>query len=59
MNLRHTLLAALLIPSLRLPAPPAPELAAKSWLLLDQQSGKILNAKDPDARIEPASLTKR
>ncbi len=59
MNLRHTLLAALLIPSLALAsAPPAPELAAKSWLLLDQQSGKILNAKDPDARIEPASLTK-
>lgn len=59
MNLRHTLLAALLIPSLALAsAPPAPELAAKSWLLLDQQSGKVLNAKDPDARIEPASLTK-
>ena len=59
MNLRHTLLASLLIPSLALAsAPPAPELAAKSWQLLDQQSGKVLNAKDPDARIEPASLTK-
>ncbi len=59
MNLRHTLLAALLIPSLALAeAPPAPELAARAWLLLDQQSGTVLNARDADMRVEPASLTK-
>ncbi|HWT54623.1 MAG TPA: D-alanyl-D-alanine carboxypeptidase family protein [Rhodocyclaceae bacterium] len=37
---------------------PAPTLAAKAWLLLDNGSGQVLTAQDPDARIEPASLTK-
>ena len=37
---------------------PQPTLAAKAWLLLDNGSGQILAAKDADARIEPASLTK-
>ncbi len=37
---------------------PSPTLAAKSWLLLDFTSGQIIAAKDPDMRIEPASLTK-
>lgn len=59
MKFRPTLLAFLLIPSLALAqVPPAPELAARAWLLLDQQSGTILNVKDPDQRVEPASLTK-
>lgn len=37
---------------------PAPTLAAKAWLLLDNGSGQVLAAQDPDTRIEPASLTK-
>jgi D-alanyl-D-alanine carboxypeptidase (penicillin-binding protein 5/6) len=37
---------------------PAPTLAAKSWILLDATSGQIIAAQDPNARIEPASLTK-
>jgi D-alanyl-D-alanine carboxypeptidase (penicillin-binding protein 5/6) len=37
---------------------PAPNIAARSWLLLDATSGQIIASQDPDARIEPASLTK-
>jgi D-alanyl-D-alanine carboxypeptidase (penicillin-binding protein 5/6) len=37
---------------------PAPTLAARSWLLMDHATGQVLAARDPDARIEPASLTK-
>ncbi|MDR2093592.1 MAG: D-alanyl-D-alanine carboxypeptidase [Azoarcus sp.] len=36
----------------------APVLAAKSWILVDHATGQVLAGKDPDARIEPASLTK-
>ncbi|MEO1766559.1 D-alanyl-D-alanine carboxypeptidase family protein [Thiobacter aerophilum] len=41
-----------------LPPPPAPDIAARSWVLLDFQSGQVLTAHNPDMRIEPASLTK-
>ncbi|MDN5843057.1 MAG: D-alanyl-D-alanine carboxypeptidase [Alcaligenaceae bacterium] len=37
---------------------PAPTLGAKAWLTLDANSGQIIAAQDPDARVEPASLTK-
>ncbi len=37
---------------------PAPVLAAKAWVLVDHGTGQVLAANDPDARIEPASLTK-
>jgi len=37
---------------------PAPQIAARSWLLLDATSGQIIASQDPDMRIEPASLTK-
>jgi len=37
---------------------PPPTIAAKSWLLLDVTSGQIIASQDPEARIEPASLTK-
>jgi D-alanyl-D-alanine carboxypeptidase (penicillin-binding protein 5/6) len=36
----------------------APELAARSWLLLDTGSNQILASLKPDERAEPASLTK-
>jgi len=39
-------------------APVAPEVAAKSWVLLDHGSGQVLAALKPDERVEPASLTK-
>ena len=38
--------------------PQAPEIAARSYLLLDVTSGQILAAKDIDSPVEPASLTK-
>ncbi|HEY9104935.1 D-alanyl-D-alanine carboxypeptidase family protein [Chitinimonas sp.] len=41
-----------------LPTPPAPELSARAYLLMDVYSGKVLATKDADNRIEPASLTK-
>lgn len=40
----------------QLPVPP--QLAAKSWLLLEMGSGQILTTEKPDERLEPASLTK-
>ncbi|MFT6878147.1 MAG: D-alanyl-D-alanine carboxypeptidase (penicillin-binding protein 5/6) [Granulosicoccus sp.] len=40
------------------PLPSPPLLSANSYLLVDHTSGEVLAAKDPDKRIEPASLTK-
>ena len=37
---------------------PPPALAARAWVLVDHATGQVLAEKDPDARIEPASLTK-
>jgi D-alanyl-D-alanine carboxypeptidase (penicillin-binding protein 5/6) len=37
-------------------APPA--LAARSWLLVDVTTGQTLASNEPDAKVEPASLTK-
>ena len=39
-------------------APQPPEIAARNYLLLDVSSGQILAAKDIDAPVEQASLTK-
>ena len=39
-------------------APQPPEIAAKAYLLMDVSAGQVLAAKDPDAPVEPASLTK-
>ena len=39
-------------------APQPPEIAAKSYLLLDMTSGQLLAAKDVDSPVEQASLTK-
>ncbi len=41
-----------------LPTPPAPQIEAKAWLLIDFSSGQALAENNPDTRIEPASLTK-
>jgi D-alanyl-D-alanine carboxypeptidase (penicillin-binding protein 5/6) len=40
----------------QVPAPP--QLAARSYIVLDHDSGRVLAALDPDSRQEPASLTK-
>ncbi len=39
-------------------APQPPEIAARSYLLLDVTSGQMLAAKDVDSAVEQASLTK-
>lgn len=38
--------------------PPAPELAAKSWVMIDADSGHIIAESNADMRVDPASLTK-
>lgn len=38
--------------------PPAPELAVRSFLLLDLTANQVLAQKDVDSQFEPASLTK-
>ena len=38
--------------------PTAPQVAAKSWLLVDYHSGRVLAEHKADERREPASLTK-
>jgi len=54
------LLVGVTQPSLANPklVPAAPDIPAKAYLLVEQQSGYILASKNKDARIEPASLTK-
>ena len=37
---------------------PAPNLKVSSWLLMDAKTGLTLAANNPDAPVEPASLTK-
>jgi D-alanyl-D-alanine carboxypeptidase (penicillin-binding protein 5/6) len=36
----------------------APQIAARSWLIVDVTTGQLLAASEPDTRVEPASLTK-
>ncbi len=52
------LLAALALPGVTSAQPSSPVLAAKSWLLIETDSGQVLAEHDADARVEPASLTK-
>lgn len=50
------LLAAAMAASAQMPQ--SPEIAARSFLLLDVNSGQLLAARDIDSPVEPASLTK-
>jgi D-alanyl-D-alanine carboxypeptidase (penicillin-binding protein 5/6) len=53
------LIAGLLASSLASATPIAPpDIAARAWILVDYDSGQVLAAKEPDQRLEPASLTK-
>ncbi|MDP1741755.1 MAG: D-alanyl-D-alanine carboxypeptidase family protein [Polaromonas sp.] len=45
-------------PAAQAQAPQPPEVAARSYLLLDVTANQILAAKDIDSPVEPASLTK-
>jgi serine-type D-Ala-D-Ala carboxypeptidase (penicillin-binding protein 5/6) len=38
--------------------PPPPQLNARSFIMIDHDSGRVLAALEPDTRQEPASLTK-
>mgnify|MGYP001195920865 CR=1 FL=1 len=49
-------MVATLAASAQMPRPP--EIAAKSYLLLDVTANQVLAAKDQDMPVEPASLTK-
>jgi len=40
------------------PIPDPPQLAAKGYLLVDHNSGRVLTKSNADERLEPASLTK-
>ncbi|MCW9013707.1 MAG: D-alanyl-D-alanine carboxypeptidase [Gammaproteobacteria bacterium] len=40
------------------PVPSPPKIAAKSFLLIDADSGRVLAEKNIDKKIEPASITK-
>ncbi len=53
-------LVAIVSPALAAPSPvpPPPKPAARSWILIDEQSGRVITSHDADARVEPASLTK-
>jgi D-alanyl-D-alanine carboxypeptidase (penicillin-binding protein 5/6) len=42
----------------QLPIPAAPDLGATSFVLQDFHSGEIIASKEPDLRVEPASITK-
>ena len=60
-SLTRSLIAALLAAASffsHAQAPQAPEVAAKAYLLIDVTAGQVLAAKDADAPVEPASLTK-
>lgn len=50
--------SALLMSAAHAQQVPAPQIAARSWTLLDATSGQIIASQDADMRIEPASLTK-
>ena len=51
-------MAAASLPVAHAQAPQVPEIAARSYMLLDVTANQILAAKDIDSPVEPASLTK-
>jgi D-alanyl-D-alanine carboxypeptidase (penicillin-binding protein 5/6) len=42
----------------QIPIPPAPDVGAKAYILVDHFSGRVLAESNADQRLEPASLTK-
>ncbi len=45
-------------PVISTPIPTAPQVDARAYILVDYRTDKVLAAKDPETRLEPASLTK-
>ena len=41
-----------------MPVPAPPDVSAKNYYVVDFASGKVLAEKNPDAQVEPASITK-
>ena len=41
-----------------LPVPPAPEIVAEAWIVMDAASGNVLAGENIDQPLEPASITK-
>ena len=41
-----------------LPVPPAPDVVAKAWIVMDAASGNVLAGENIDVPMEPASITK-
>lgn len=61
MNKLFTLFLLFIVPvaqAVMLPIPAAPDVNAKSYLLVDTLTGKVLAEKNASERVEPASLTK-
>ena len=58
LSLLATLLVAPLVVSAESAIPSPPQLAAKSYVLMDAASGKVLVENNGDQRLPPASLTK-
>jgi serine-type D-Ala-D-Ala carboxypeptidase (penicillin-binding protein 5/6) len=50
--------AATPAPAAPIAIPTAPQVDARTYIVVDYRTDKILAAKDPAARVEPASLTK-
>jgi D-alanyl-D-alanine carboxypeptidase (penicillin-binding protein 5/6) len=57
-TLLSLILACLIAMPVRADMPPAPELGAEGYLLIDYASGAVLAASNAETRLEPASLTK-
>ncbi|WP_375753091.1 serine hydrolase [Vibrio sp. HN007] len=53
-----TLLTAGMAQSAPIVVPDAPQIAAKGYVLIDFNSGKVLAEKEKDTKLSPASLTK-
>jgi D-alanyl-D-alanine carboxypeptidase (penicillin-binding protein 5/6) len=56
-----TIAALLALPVLvnaQAPIPSAPDLGARGYILMDNDSGKLLAAKNENERLDPASITK-
>jgi len=52
------ILVALPVLAAAAPIPPPPEVEARSWILMDASSGRVITSHDADEPVEPASLTK-
>ena len=58
LTLTLALAASALVATAQAQTPQPPEVAARSWLLLDLSTHQVLGAREPDMSVEPASLTK-